>query len=363
MTANGPRAGEEKRPLDRLIENPLALLQLSCTVLLAGSAAAALIAWIFGAGYESVRIPLLVMGFSVISLIVTLNQGWLGASLGVAIVGILVAPRDYMLRVTHMLSGSDAPFEQYATRYEGEGVVGSSRDDHVMEQMLDVLEQAGVVLADSTRRDLSRVISAEEVERVAGAVLRDGSDYPLQRVVEGGDALRTLVSENRGEAYFEADMAFLRREGLISFPGLDYLRAVPTDLGRRVAGHLERSLPTPPSDQDFESNRPPVNRMTQVGIDAGPVQAVFPEGRSPVWFRFTVAEEAQLRIDVQSSDGDPLARLYGPGDFIFLAEDDDTGPVLDSRIDELLSPGTYYLGVRNLYLGPDPLQVTIRTLP
>lgn len=73
-----------------------------------------------------------------------------------------------------------------------------------------------------------------------------------------------------------------------------------------------------------------------------------PEGRLG-WYRLSVGEPSAYRIDVMSSDGDPLVQVsreedpYTPLDF-----DDDGGAGTDARLEVLLDAGVYYLSVQDL---------------
>ena len=64
------------------------------------------------------------------------------------------------------------------------------------------------------------------------------------------------------------------------------------------------------------------------------------------WFIFTVEIHGEYVLSVSSVDGDPTMALYGPGDVIFVSEDDDGGSGNDSQIRSELLPGLYHLAVR-----------------
>ena len=72
------------------------------------------------------------------------------------------------------------------------------------------------------------------------------------------------------------------------------------------------------------------------------------EGR-PGWYRLSVDQVSAYRIDVISSDGDPIVDLWRSDDlFTPLNSDDDGGAGTDARLDVVLEAGDYYLSVRNL---------------
>ena len=73
-----------------------------------------------------------------------------------------------------------------------------------------------------------------------------------------------------------------------------------------------------------------------------------PEGR-PGWYQLSVGEPSAYRIDVMSSDGDPLVRVSRAEDpYTPLNFDDDGGAGTDARLEVLLNAGDYYLSVENL---------------
>ena len=72
-----------------------------------------------------------------------------------------------------------------------------------------------------------------------------------------------------------------------------------------------------------------------------------PDGR-PGLYRLTVDQASAYRIDVMSSDGDPIVEIASEDDpYAPLDTDDDGGVGTDARLDVILDPGVYYLSVRN----------------
>lgn len=64
------------------------------------------------------------------------------------------------------------------------------------------------------------------------------------------------------------------------------------------------------------------------------------------WFTFLVEQQGRYIVSVRSDYGDPTLALYGPDSVVFVAEDDDGGMETDSLLGVGLSPGRYYLAVR-----------------
>jgi hypothetical protein len=153
--------------------NPVAVAQVALVCTLTASAGAVLIGWMAGGTDASLRVPLLVMGICVIAVGMTLNKGATAITLAVLIVGILVAPREYLLRIAHMVSHSAAPFEQYAKKYEGEEQVAiGPNKDQFAKQVLDVLEQRGVKLTPDVQKAIGRAVGV-------ASFFRDRLSYTL----------------------------------------------------------------------------------------------------------------------------------------------------------------------------------------
>lgn len=73
-----------------------------------------------------------------------------------------------------------------------------------------------------------------------------------------------------------------------------------------------------------------------------------PEGR-PGWHQLSVDQASAYRIDVMSSDGDPIIDIRGSDDLSTpLSSDDDGGVGTDARLEVFLEAGVYYLTVRDL---------------
>ena len=90
-------------------------------------------------------------------------------------------------------------------------------------------------------------------------------------------------------------------------------------------------------ESDARSPRP-------LQIDAG-IAGVDNQGGLD-WFTFSVTSTGAYVLSVISDDGDSTMALYGPDEFVFMAEDDDGGEGVDSRIRKDLRPGRYLLAVR-----------------
>ena len=329
---------------DYILADVSKTLQLALLLLLLGAGTTTLIAWVLGVSDTRLKIPLLLVGLAVISLGIVLNKGGASVVLGILIVGILVAPRDYLLRIAHMISRPDAPFEEYARRYEGERAATASPDE-LVNRVLTTLEGRGVELNPATRKAIDRVLTQEELSRLASRAVSEEADFPLREIMAGGSRLRSLIRDFGHEEFFREDMEFLRREGLVEFEGTDYASAQATDLGRRVAGFTGPAGGIEPFDvTGFDPGAVQDDEWEELGV---PSRGTFYLDAATKWFRFRVQEDATYAIDVRSVEGDPVIALFGPNGFTPRGENDDFDG-LNSRLERTLEVGRYFLGVRNI---------------
>jgi hypothetical protein len=204
----------------------------------------ALAAWLFGSSEERLRVPLLLGGLAAIILMVVRRENAAVAFLAVLIVGVLVAPRDYLLRIAHMVARPTASFEDYAKRYEGEAADPAAITKIVTERVAEALRQQGVQVDANVRKAIGDVVTDTEADRIISRVIREGAEYPLRQIRLGGDAHRELVRSYGSEPHFQEDMAFLRSERLVDFPGTAYDDAKLTSLGEQIARRLSRNEST-----------------------------------------------------------------------------------------------------------------------
>ena len=91
---------------------------------------------------------------------------------------------------------------------------------------------------------------------------------------------------------------------------------------------------------------------------------MFRSGGEVSWYRVAVEDALDYRIDVISSNGDPVAGIWSLDgqEFEELANDDDGGRDKDARIDIRLVPGVYYVGVRNFESGEGDFSLGVRSM-
>ena len=317
------------------LREPLLLFRFAAAVILLGSSVLVLLAWLFGdASLNDLRPPLVLIGLSVMIFALSLNPAWGGVLLTVGIVGYLVAPSEYITRLAHIFMGSGTPLQDYPRAI---GIATTSDvgvNAQLTETINEILSQRGLQLTPEISKEIDQAITNEEVERLAFRVAGQGADYPLEEVAAGRTS--RLANEHAGENYFDRDMGFLLRQGLIEANDSDYRDATITELGSRVAEELAGSSTLPVEPPPLASmERVPIGQRTRVGVI------------EPEWFRIEVEQAGTYQIDAISINGDPTLALYG-ADGSRLAYDDDGGDSLwSSRIEYSLSLGSYAVELSN----------------
>ena len=296
--------------------------------------------WAFSdASLNDLRPPLVLIGLSVIIFALSLNAAWGGVLLTVAIVGYLVAPPEYIIRIAHTLSRSPAPLEGYPPR--AADIIASPSDvrtnTQLAESINEILDRRGLQLNREINKEIDEAITNEEVDRLAFRVTSQGADYPLEEIA--AERTSRLIEEHVGETFFEEDMGFLLRQGLITADSRDFGDASITELGLRVVEELvgvsTSGAETPP----------PLTRMTRLSMEQ-----VFraTDVTEPQWFRIDIEEDGRYQIDAVTTSGDPTVALYGP-DGSRMAFDDDGGDtrLLSARIEYPLAQGSYSIKLDN----------------
>jgi hypothetical protein len=91
---------------------------------------------------------------------------------------------------------------------------------------------------------------------------------------------------------------------------------------------------------DWEPNDSPAD-AGEIGVNVGPQEHVFVSSRDEDWVSFTLRRADEVVIESRG-DVDIYFELYDASDNL-IAEDDDSGSDYNARIQERLSPGTYYV--------------------
>ena len=333
----------EKNTRSILIDTHEPILRLAAGGLLVLSSLAAICSWIFGS--DNIEAPLLLAGVSVIALGVILTKAPSAVMLATLIVGYLVVPEDYLLRIAHMVTGSTAKLEDYTRQSE------ESNPDEFVNALLKAVEPGQSSSLASTRTRLSEALGSEMARRVR----REGATTPLRQIVRGDS--ESLFREFGLTEFFVDDMEFLRSQGLVTFFRREFDTAEPTSLGIQVAeileegdfGVLDDSLRLSGSERLDMFQVVPTDRIaTLEEISFGDNGPFTFELTRASWHRLNVPVTRRYEINIESFSGDPLAGLYdGHGNL--LDQNDDGGSGLDSRLAVRLERGEYLLGIVNLW--------------
>lgn len=346
--------------ISKISENPDPILRVVICLLLAIWAVATLFAWIFSPG--SVEIPLILVGVFVIALGIVLHKGASTIMLATLIVGYIVVPESYLLKIAHMITDPQRPIQEYSTQYgqEGAPAIDTSSVTSAALKILASTDSAG------DQGEIGNSITSALQKEFARLVKEESADVPLRDIVQG-DSLRLFRDFGEFD-YYKEDMEFLRSLGLITFAGRDFGNAQATEVGRTVSGLVD----TGRSEQDlvgdvrsvdalFNDDKPDIQAMSEIREGTnGPFE--FAANGRVVWYRLSVQNEETYRVDVVASAlDDPLARLYDSNNML-IAEDDDSGERLNSRIEVELVSGQYFLGVLNLYRQESNFSIEIERL-
>lgn len=341
---------------------PLSILVFFACVLVS------LIAWSVGSSEDRLRVPLLLGGLAAIVLTVVRRENAAVAFLAVLIVGVLVAPRDYLLRIAHMVARPTTSFEDYAKRYDGEAADPAAVTKLVTERVAEALKKQGVEVDASVRKAIGDVVTDTEAERIVARVRREGADFPLRQLQRGDTERRSLVRQYGDLPAFHEDMQFLRSERLIEFPGNAYSEATLTSLGEQIARRLDRSGTLfDPDTKINESRRKPPAESSMEKLAVGQSRSVELRGGAPAWVLFEVSKVAVYTIEAKAPDKtDTAITLYRAGEGKELAYDDDGGGGIDPRLEQTLQPGKYFVAVEEIFgLGSKSsrVQVSVKEAP
>lgn len=316
------------------------IFQLGIIIVFLAVSSAVLFGWADGDFTLLSRPLFLLMGLCIIVFVLTLVRTTTAGILSILIVGALVVPESYLIRIAHMIINPSMSIEEYARTYEADAIPPVDPKE-LVDRVLAELE--GENLQPQVQDRVREIVSETTLDAILSRVRAEGATTPLRWVLEGREEIRRNAAEYEGFELFEDDMNFLRREGLIAFSGEDYGRATPTELGRRVAPLIDGARKV----SSFDLGRPLPTEMDTLVLDEQ-TDRTFPSGGDVDWLVIDLENEGTFRIAVKSSDGDPELRLYGPDTFELVGEDDDGGGGFNSLLVSELEEGQYYIGVRNL---------------
>ena len=195
-----------------------AILRLAICALLVISALVVLFGWL--ASLDKLEIPLLFVGVCVITLGMLLVKGAPTVMLATLIVGYVVVPESYLLKLAHMITGPPTPIGEYTRPYGEEKValdVGS-----IVERVLSEWETSKSEEKEALRKRVSGTLSGRfaELEGQAGTERSDVDEVVRQvlRTVQVGRTGDEDVLRNRINLAVDSEIAeFVDQEGA-SYP-------------------------------------------------------------------------------------------------------------------------------------------------
>lgn len=332
----------------KILDNPLSFIQLICGVIFFISSLLCLflVAIDFQGDLKSV---ILIMGGALITIAVTASKNAVPVTMMVLIMGVLVAPRDYLLRIAHMISGSDAAFEDYAKVYPGE-----NRDEFdvadLSQQLTKQLQSKGLSIGKKEQAAISQVLTGHQTSLLANDVREVGAREPLRQVSMGSESFRRWSRDYLDNEFFLEDMEFLRNEELIVFSGSDVASATITKLGQRVLSSFDIAGGASAQLLSAE-NEPRPQESSILKLNLGDkVVAEHSSNSSQVWRYFEIEENKRVELNVAVEGfGDSKVWLLGPNNIEqTIASNDDSGNGLNSQITRELEPGKYYIKIIDL---------------
>ena len=284
----------------------------------------------------------------------------------VLLVGALIVPREFLISIAHMITKPETSIEQYRSYSD---IISEDRETRIAniasDAILQILKDNGIDIKDSTNitqdisKQMARIISDETLEDIRERIIQQGAIIPLMAVVD--ENIDKLYDDLGTSQFFIEDMNFLQQEGLVTFEGNDFGRAKLTDHGMHVIGYIRRSDRSSLSSIGglsvdlFEIPR----ELENIPISTIGESKSYGFGENGTgWHRFSVKGPTDFTIKV-TSKGDPFISLYRSDEFDFVAEDDDSGSGLNSKIEIALDPGEYYIGVIDLMSKPDEYSLEI----
>lgn len=309
----------------------------------------------------AVRTLLALAGASLITVFLSRSKTTLNSTIGIVLIGALIISTEDILRFSLLFSGSDRTFEEFfireTPRTSGQQSQSSGGKEDVDISVLIVNRLAAEeLIANDPRTELevstivSQFLKLERNDRIISQLEQRAADRLFRAIVDGH--FQEWNFRFGSQQKFQSDLAFLRSIGLISYVyGTPQETMEVTELGRDLSVYINTPLSTAAAGAS-EPRRTPITlgATARLNIDA--------DGS---WFVFEIERPDTYEINVTSEVIDPTLRLFADSDSDLLAEDDDGGFDLNSRLVTYLSPGQYFLNVRDYDLGQGPAAIDIRS--
>jgi len=211
---------------------PAAALSTSSLVMLATAFAATLCAWMFGPS-ASYKVPLLLFGVAAIILLVLVCQTGIALGVSVLIIGTVVAPEDFLIKIAHIMRSQPGAIEPYLKGYESKP---NARPEDVAARIAEKITQGSAGLGEKDKERIENILGEAEKERLTAR----SPDYPLREIAKGGAARDRLIRDYGDKDFFRRDLEQLQRDHLVICRPSDPTDCAATDLGKEIALRLEQ---------------------------------------------------------------------------------------------------------------------------
>ena len=345
---------DQRNAAQMLLEHPRKVFQAVLAVLLATAFIVILLSWIVGVHDLT---PLLVLfGVAAVMLMVSDTQKGLPLTAAVLIVGTVVGGEQFILALTSLMTGNESATARAIYGSNGATAASSGVDHEQLARLIvAAIDQSSPADAEAAT---TKILDRADVATLAEMIQVDDADVPLMSLSERV-AWEEFVAEWEDANYFQNDMTLLQQQGLVGFPGTNYLAAQITPRGQDVLDFIRQR------EEDFMAIEPSSVATLVDDIDLANDPSIVPitEGqpiqdeltlRRPVhWYRLTVNERSSFVIETRrraaSDRTDTELALFRGADNPDspIAENDDLGDDIYSRIvTGPLSPrDTYFIRV------------------
>lgn len=313
--------------------------------------------WLIDAQYvnrlESLRLPLIMFGVSIIFISTLLIEKSLVLALSIFIIGTIVATDEFLLRLSLALTRQvpqDENFYTFANRSQNNYGLGA------------VTTNAQVQLEDQAGDKFSTAVTEASIAQLAYVVEVLGARDILDTLNLIPQQWANTVRSRRRNQEFLFTVDLLSALGIINCRPGDLLSCTTTQLGSRIQEYS--SSPT-------ESFSIAVSRPTSITTDSSQIIPISNNTVQEIpitvsaedqikWFSFTIDENSSCSISLRSSNGDPLLYLFSsesPGEV--LERDDDGGEGFNSLVETVLQPGQYVIAATAFSIGAAPTDLTL----
>ena len=334
--------------IQALVEHPRKIVQVVLAALLAAAFVAVLLSWIFGVRDQQ---PLLMLfGVTAIVLVVSETQAGIPLTAAVLIVGTVVGGEQFIIALTSLVTGNESETAQAIYGSNGTQTTVPVDHDRIASLIVEAIRSQPPADAEVTA---TKILDRADIAELANMVRAEEASIPFTTLSERSN-WPEFVDAWEDTDYFQEDMRILRTDGLVDFPGTNYLVAQVTSRGQDVIDVIREGNfliePLPPTlafDQvDFDND-------PLVIAAGGQTRDELTDLRPVHWYRLEIVEGGRFIIETRSDesgdDTDTELALFRRENNTnsLLVENDDGGQGTYSRIvtDSLSPQEDYFIRV------------------